>query len=76
MPNMSLFWTKTGPLVNLLSMMNAMGVSVVSSMTDSLVASALINKIAKRQENGYLNWCGNESNVGANLMRRERNAPS
>ena len=52
MANQSLFWTKTFSLVEILSMMNAMGVNVVSS--SNARASEIINDIP-----GTPYWCGN-----------------
>lgn len=50
---MSLFWSKTSSLVNLLSMMDAMGVNVVSSFNTP--ASAIFNRM------GPISWCGMEN---------------
>jgi hypothetical protein len=58
MADESLFWTRTSSLVKILSMMNSMGVKLVSSRSMSILSSAIIDTIA----NGSISWCGNLSN--------------
>ncbi len=54
---LSLFWSGTLSLVEIVSMMNAMGVNVVSSA--NVPSSEIINNIPP--VGNRLSWCGNES---------------
>ena len=53
MADQSLFWSKTMSLVAVVSMMNAMGVNVVSALNADV--SVIINRI------GNISWCGTEN---------------
>ena len=50
MADQTLFWSKTQPLVEVVSMMNTMGVNVISST--NVPASEIINN------QGAISWCG------------------
>ncbi len=58
MINQSLFWSGTLSLVEIVSMMNAMGVNVVSSA--NVPSSEIINNIPP-SVGSRLSWCGNEN---------------